>query len=343
MKHHTLRLLVAFVFTLLLGIFSTAQVEAITSIPAGIHILNTEEITKAAELTEVAHSDAWRYVTVPFTLADIEKHEEWQLFFDTAKEQRLIPLVRLTTSFSDEAWQVPTKKNIVEMITALSSLTWPTDQRHIIVFNEVNHAKEWGGRVDPEEYASIFTFTAQWAHTEGHSYIVLPAALDLAAPNGVATMEAFSYLERMYALNPEVFDHADAWNSHSYPNPGFSSSPTRTGKNSLRGFKVELAWLKEKTNKDYLVYITETGWEVSNYLSRWMPSYYEYAVQHIWSDPSVVAVTPFILQGAPGPFEGFSFIDAHGKPTSQYISYKSALKKQFSPVDLISAKIDVIE
>lgn len=341
--YRTLQVLVAAVFTLLLSLFLVEPVQAITTIPAGIHILNTEEISKAAELTEVADSDAWRYVTVPFTLADIEKKAEWQAFFDQAKEQRLIPLVRLTTSFSDAAWQVPTKKNIVEMISVLSSLTWPTDQRHIIVFNEVNHAKEWGGRVDPEEYAGIFAFTAQWAHTEGKSYIVLPAALDLAAPNGAITMEAFSYLERMHAADAAVFSYADAWNSHSYPNPGFSSSPTRTGKNSLRGFKVELAWLKEKTGTDYLVYITETGWEVSNTLSRWMPSYYEYAVQHIWSDPAVVAVTPFILQGAPGPFEGFSFIDANGKPTSQYLSYKSALKKQFSPVDLLSAKIDTIE
>ncbi|NCS98109.1 MAG: hypothetical protein GW762_05975 [Candidatus Pacebacteria bacterium] len=340
-----LRLLQPVVCFLLLCLtfFVPTPAEAITSIPAGIHILSINEVAKAGELTEVAESDTWRYVTVPFTLADISKKEEWQLFFDTAKEQHLIPLVRLTTSFSDTSWQVPTKKNIVEMITVLSALDWPTDQRHIIVFNEVNHAKEWGGRVNPEEYVDLFTFTAQWAHTEDKNYIVLPAALDLAAPNGSATMEAFTYLEKMYELDSNVFAHADAWNSHSYPNPGFSSSPERIGKNSLRGFQVELAWLKEKTDKDYLVYITETGWDVSGRLSRWMPSYYEYAVQHIWSDPSVVAVTPFLLQGAPGPFEGFSFIDEGGKPTSQYISYKNALKKQYSDIDLLSAKIDIIE
>lgn len=343
MRYIGTRLLLAFVLTLLVTISSSQEVKAATSIPAGIHILSTDEVTKAAELTAVTHHETWRYVTIPFTLADIDKHEEWQLFFDRAREHRLIPLVRLTTTFSDEAWHIPTRKNIVEMLTALSSLEWPTQQRHIIVFNEVNHAKEWGGQISPEQYAQLFTFTARWAHTEDKNYLVLPAALDLAAPNGAATMEAFTYLERMYTADPDVFSHADAWNSHSYPNPGFSSAPTRTGKNSLRGFKVELAWLKEKTGVDYLVYITETGWEVSTRMCGWMPSYYDYAVKHIWNDPAVVAVTPFLLQGAPGPFEGFSFIDAQGKPTAQYISYRNALKKQFSSSDLLSAKIDVIE
>ncbi|MCB9800612.1 MAG: hypothetical protein H6773_00315 [Pseudomonadales bacterium] len=320
-----------------------SSVSAKTSIPAGIHILTPEEITQAAALTDVRESETWRYVTIPFTLEDASDPEKWQQFFDTARELHIIPLVRLTTRFENNVWTVPSKKEVVDLISVLSSLEWPTDQRHIIVFNEVNHAKEWGGTINPEEYADVFAFTAQWAHTEGKGYIVLPAALDLAAPNGGTTMEAFSFLNRMYTADPEVFSHADAWNSHSYPNPGFSSSPTRVGQNSMRGFKVELEWLKEKTDRDFLVYITETGWEVTPYLSRWMPNYYDYAVQHIWSDPSVVAVTPFILQGSPGPFEDFSFLDPEGKPTQQYISYRSALSKQFSESDLISAKIDVIE
>lgn len=318
-------------------------VQAKTTIPAGIHILHLGELSHAAELTAVPDQDVWRYVTVPFTLADLEKEEEWQRFFTEAKEAKIIPLVRLTTEYRDPAWQVPTRKNIVDMIAFLSKLEWPTEQRHIIVFNEVNHSKEWGGSINPAEYADVFLFTAQWAHTEDKGYLVLPAAMDLAAPNGRQTMEAFTYLSAMLEEHPTVFDHADAWNSHSYPNPGFSSAPERTGKNSLRGFWVELEWLKEKTDKDFLVYITETGWEVSPALTRHMPRYYEYAMTRIWSDPAVVAVTPFLLQGSPGPFEGFSFLDAQGDPTAQYIAYQNAIKKQFRESDLLSAKIDTIE
>ena len=325
-------------------IFITKPVLAVSSVPVGVHILSIDEISQAAELTAIPDSpDSWRYVTVPLTLSDLEKPIEWQAFFTAARKHKLVPLVRLTTSFSENSWNVPSRRNIVDSISFLSGLEWPTDQRHIIVFNEVNHSKEWGGYIDPEEYADIFSFTAQWAHTEGRNFVVLPAALDLAAPNGRQTMEAFTYLSRMHSYDPEIFSYADAWNSHSYPNPGFSASPERIGKNSLRGFQVELAWLSQKTGRDFKVYITETGWDASPSLARWLPQYYEYAVNHIWNDPNVIAVTPFILQGAPGPFEGFSFLTADGSPTAQYKAYKNALEKQYSKSDLLTAKIDIIE
>lgn len=330
------------VVSLFLSTFT--QISAVTSIPAGIHILNIEEVAEAAELTQVAGvEDVWTYVTVPFTLGDLEKQSEWQRFFDTAASKKMIPLVRLTTAFEEAAWKVPTKKNIVDQISFLSKLNWPTDEKHIIVFNEVNHSKEWGGQVNPEEYAHLFAFTANWAHTEAQNFVVLPAALDLAAPNGRSTMEAFNFLSKMKESDSDVFLLADAWNSHSYPNPGFSASPQRQGQNSLSGFKSELAWLQEHTGKAFSVYITETGWDVSGSLDRWMASYYQYAVSHVWSDPAVVAVTPFILQGSPGPFSGFSFLDGQGEPTTQYVAYKKALKNHYAPSDLLLAKIEVIE
>ncbi len=346
MKLYTSLARIAFSLTLVVSLFvaTLSQVAAVASIPAGIHILRIEEVTEAAELTQdMGVDDVWTYVTIPFTLADLDRPQEWQDFFDTAASKKMIPLVRLTTAFEDESWNVPTKKNIVDQITFLSKLQWPTDKKHIIVFNEVNHSKEWGGTVDPEEYARLFAFTANWAHTEEQNFVVLPAALDLAAPNGRSTVEAFTFLSQMEASHPDVLLLADAWNSHSYPNPGFSASPQRSGQNSLSGFKLELAWLQEHTGKEFQVYITETGWDVSGSLDRWMASYYQYAVSHIWSDPSVVAVTPFILQGSPGPFSGFSFLDETGEPTTQYVAYQKALKNHYAPSDFLLAKIQVIE
>ncbi len=323
---------------------SATPLFAAETIPAGIHILSTEELLKASELTASFNQDnTWTYVTIPFTLEDVQKTTQWQEFFDIARERRIIPIVRLVTKFEDGAWQVPSKRTIVDQIEVLSHLEWPTQQRTIIIYNEVNHAKEWGGKIDPVEYADVFIFAANWAHTENANFVVLPAAMDLAAPNGRSTKEAFAYLEAMHAHNSEVFMLADAWNSHSYPNPGFSSAPTRTARNSLRGFEYELAYAKQKTNKDFQVYITETGWEASASLSKWFDSYYQYAVDNIWSHPQVVAVTPFILQGAPGPFAGFSFLDQDGKPTKQYVSYKKALESRFGTAHLLSATIEIIE
>jgi hypothetical protein len=299
----------------------------------GIHILNPGELQSAKVLLSVEGTDQWQYVTIPFTLADVDKTQEWQTFFNDAKAKKIIPLVRLTTKFENEAWTVPTRKESVLLITALSTLEWPTDQRHIIVFNEVNHAKEWGGTINPEEYAKTLEFVSNWARSENKNFVVLPAAMDLAAPNGSTTKEAFGYLDAMYQADSEIFSYVDSWNSHSYPNPGFSAAPQKTGKNSLRGFEHELTYLKEKTNKDFAVYITETGWEDTG---KMLTSYYSYAMKNIWSNPQVIAVTPFVLKGSPGPFAGFSFLSGEDKPTRQYLAFRSMIESAVKRQNLLT-------
>lgn len=318
------------VFIAILTAFSFASpTYAQETDPVGIHILRPEELKQAKELVAVEqNNDTWHYVTVPFTYEDMNQPEKWQTFFDEAKELKIIPLVRLATKFENGSWIVPNKKQIVDQISFLSALDWPTEKKHIIVFNEVNHAKEWGGKIDPASYARVLEFTSRWAYTENKNFVILPAAMDLAAPNGSQTLEAFNYLKQMQKEIPDIFAYADVWNSHSYPNPAFSAAPTGTAKNSMRGFKHELAFLKEQTGMDFKVMITETGWEDNAKTNRWLYSYYQYAVEHIWSDPQVVAVTPFILQGSPGPFSGFSFLDESGKPTKQYVALQEALIKE---------------
>lgn len=293
----------------------------------GIHILSPADLDSANQLLTVEGSDQWRYVTIPFTLDDVDNTTEWQHFFNQAREKKIIPLVRLATRFENGSWSVPTRQDSVKLITALSTLEWPTSDRYIIVFNEVNHAKEWGGTINPQEYTSTLEFVSNWARSENKNYIVLPAAMDLAAPNGAQTQEAFRYLDGMYQADAEVFSYIDKWNSHSYPNPGFSAAPQRTGKNSLRGFEHELAYLKQKTNKDYEVYITETGWE-DNRTTGWrLTAYYDYAMKNIWSNPQVKAVTPFVLKGAPGPFASFSFLSNDNKPTRQYLAFRNMIEQ----------------
>lgn len=319
--------LLAFLLAFPLFLFTALPVSAREGEVLGIHILNLYELEAADTLVSVDNQESWHYVTIPFSLADLQRRDDWQAFFDLAKEKKIIPIVRLVTQPEGEVWRQPNRKEITDQITFLKNLTWPTDQKHIVIFNEVNHAKEWGGTIDPVGYTEVLRFSAQWAHAEQANFVVLPAAMDLAAPNGGSTMEAFTYLEKMLATDPEVFSHIDAWNSHSYPNPGFSASPRLTSQNSLRGFEHELDYLKKKTNRDFQVYITETGWVSTRATSPWLESYYTYALQHIWSDPRVVAVTPFLLQGAPGPFTNFTFLDEQGQPTSQYRALQNAIKK----------------
>ncbi|MDA1079211.1 MAG: hypothetical protein O2840_00805 [bacterium] len=334
-----------YIFTLYIALLLTLsvpnQVRADSVEKIGIHVLNPEEFSDAKRIlfpNQVSTSEeAWHYMTVPLTLADLDSQARWQQLFTQAKQERIIPIVRLATRFENGSWQRPNRKEITSLLDFLSTLEWPTAEKRIIVFNEVNHAKEWGGEVDPSSYARDFIFASNWAHAVDKSFIVLPAAMDLAAGNTRDTREAFSYLSALSEYDPEIFSYADAWNSHSYPNPGFVASPTRTGKDSLRGFESELAFLRQKTDKHFPVYITETGWRDTKATGRWLTSYYQYALQHIWSKPEVVAVTPFIYKGAPGPFAEFSFVSADDKPTTQLLALQAALENVAREQRLLSS------
>lgn len=293
----------------------------------GVHILRPEELQQAKVfLSDEAKPEDWHYLTVPLTLDDLKREKEWREFFAQAKESRVAPIIRLATRFENNAWKIPNRKEIVQLFAFLNHFEWPTSERYVIVFNEVNHAAEWGGQLDPTGYAEILRFASEWAHSENQNYVILPAAMDLAAPNGQATREAFAFLEQMYQADPSIFQLVDVWNSHSYPNPGFSSAPTRSTQNSIRGFLHELAWLKQKTGRELETFITETGWVNTPQTSRWLTSYYLYSLQHVWSHPQVRGVTPFLLKGDPGPFSSFGFLDRDNRPTAQYTAVKEALK-----------------
>jgi len=324
----------AIILWLCLGFFITGQLSLVSarSVKLGIHLMKVEELSLVKPLLKEPRGHSaifkqdWHYVTVPFTLSDLGQSDRWQKFFNQAKKQRIIPILRLTTRFKQGHWQVPSRKNIVDQINFLSHLNWPTTEKYIIAYNEPNHAAEWGGKVDPQAYAITLAFVADWAHTENNGFVVLPAGLDQAAPNGKKTMEAFNFLNRMWTSDAEVFQKIDVWNAHAYPNPGFIASPYSTSKMSLRSFIYELNWLKQKTGRDFQVAITETGWRDTP-LTHWkLTAYYSYALKNIWSDPRVIAVTPFTLKGSPGPFSQFSFLNASGKPTGQYHALQAAIK-----------------
>lgn len=314
-------------FALVLGGFLCGARSA-RAASIGMHVLNPSEFSQVEEAFRPLRQDGEPlYITVPFTLDDLNRLPEWQKAFDLAQEKNIVPLVRLSTRYNPEkdAWEVPTQKNIVDEAKALSSLRWPQTKRHVIFFNETNHAKEWGGSIDPHSFAEMTLFALDWFGTEQAEYVLLPAAMDLAAPDGKSTKEAFGYWREVLGSKPEILDKISAWNSHSYPNPGFSSSPRDTGKNRLDGFKHELAFLKKFTDRELSVYITETGWQRTSVLDKRLASYYSQALKGVWSDPAVVAVTPFIFAGSPGPFSGFSFRDESGKPTVHWTAFERAL------------------
>ena len=313
-------------FCFLYCFFMTSkQVQALGEV-MGMHILQPEELS---EVRKIYNDDRWRYVTIPLTIKDTLDWQRWQNFFNEAHRLKLRPIVRLATRYDANLnyWTIPTRKEIVTLVNFLSSLNWHREEKLVIVFNEVNHAQEWGGKIDPFAYTYILKFTSNWLRSENLNFKILPAAMDLASADAFPTMEAFNYLETMLRLDPDIFSYIDYWNSHSYPNPGFSASPRNIGQNSLRGFTYELNYLKEKTGKDYQVFITETGWASSYLTNFYLSEYYYYALANIWNDERILAVTPFVLKGDPGPFSQFSFLDAENKPTVHNFALKRAMQK----------------
>src|SRR5215469_12078387 len=112
---------------------------AVANNKIGIHILDPSELPAAAKLVNNNGGD-WGYVTIPIQSAD-EDLVKWQKFMDACKKYHVIPIIRLATQgdyFNTQVWRKPNENDIVDFANFLNSLEWPTKNRYIIVFNEVN-------------------------------------------------------------------------------------------------------------------------------------------------------------------------------------------------------------
>ncbi|MCH7951235.1 hypothetical protein IH980_00660 [Patescibacteria group bacterium] len=287
----------------------------------GIHLLDPNELSLAIDLVE-GDEEHPGSVTVVLR-ADDRDSEKWKTFFTIAQQNNVKPIIRLATEMTKDGWRRPTKRDIVEHAAFLTNLNWHSQSLLIIAFNEPNHAAEWDGEVDPESYAQMLEFTLSWFHTEKKQYRVLPAGLDAAAPNGPETMDSFVFLRRVLAHSPELVEMIDGWVTHAYPNPGFVASPRETGKRSIQGFQNELQLLSQYTDREFSIYITETGWKKTAQNADKIADYYSYAVNKVWNDERIKAITPFVFAAHSGPFQDFSFTDKDGSPTPQYRAWKS--------------------
>ena len=302
------------------GLMHTRPAQA--SQPAlGIHLLDPDELSQAVDLIagKPEHPGS---VTVVLR-ADDRKKEKWQHFLDLTKENNVIPIIRLATEMAPDGWRRPTRKDVIDHASFLSGLDWPGDSLLVVAFNEPNHAAEWGGTIDPEHYAHVLEFSVNWFHTEAKQYKVLPAGLDAAAPDGPATMDSFTFIRRMLAPKPQLTEEIDGWVSHAYPNPGFTASPYLSGKSSINGFVDETRLLSQFTERVFDIYITETGWKKTPQNAEKLGRYLTYALDEVWNDARIKAVTPFVFAAHTGPFQDFSFTNQDGSPTPQYNTWKS--------------------
>lgn len=280
----------------------------------GIHIVDPNDIADAAKLVNSTNGD-WGYVTLVIQEDDRDMGK-WQRVFDSMRSLHLIPIVRLATHIDGDAWKKPYKDSGADWAKFLNALNWPIENRYIIVFNEPNHANEWGRTIDPEEYAHTLVQYADLLKHESEDFFVLPAGLDVSAASDGRSLDAAVYLSRMLKAEPALFDRVDGWTSHSYPNPAFSGSVSAVGRGTLRSFQWERDYLRQLgVGKRLPIFITETGWIHSEGVtantgllsSNQVGANLMYAAANVWTDADIVAVTPFVLNYQGLPFDHFSW------------------------------------
>lgn len=283
----------------------------------GIHLISAvpQEITEAADL--VNSKGDWGYVTFLIESKDRDVNR-WQEVFNQLRRHHLIPIVRIATKpTSDGFWERPYEYEEVAWADFLDSLNWPTKNRYIVIYNEPNHAKEWGNFVDPKSYAITLDRTITALKLKNPDFFVLNAGLDASTPHEPPNYyDQERFMREMEKQVPGIFNKLDGWVSHSYPNPGFIGSPNDLGRGTVRTYLWELQLLKSLgVTKELPVFITETGWRHSDGIHKNMalPTpemvslYYKQAFDSAWSDNRIVAVTPFLLNYQQPPFDHFSF------------------------------------
>ncbi len=310
----------------------------------GIHILFPSELEEAAKLVN-SNGGSWGYVTIPIQSTDLDI-EKWQGFMDDAKKYKVIPILRLATQpnpFSTSVWRKPNEYDIIDFSNFLSSLSWPTKIKYVILFNEVNRSDEWGGETpNPEEYAKLVSFAYDTFKKKDPNFYIILSGMDAAAPNDYKKyINGFTYLEDLTSY--DIQSKIDGFSSHSYPNPGFSSYPSETKKLGVASYKYEYGLLNSNSNKKIPVFITETGWGSKSLPDSIVSKYFQMTFSQIWDKDKdkIVAVTPFLLS-ATGPFDAFSLI-ANGKEKLSYKGIFDLSKMKGDPVLEKSATGSAVE
>jgi hypothetical protein len=296
----------------------------------GIHIMEQDDLGPAADLVN-GGGGQWGYVTLVIRFNDLNLIK-WQPIFDQMRRLKLIPLVRLATVPEASAWVAPRPEDAGRWAEFFNSLNWVTQNRYVILFNEPNHAKEWGNEIKPRDYALVAKEFSRQFKAASADYFILPAGFDTAAPNGKETMAATEYWRQMSLADSDVFTYFDGWNSHSYPNPNFSGPVFGTGLGTITSYRAELNHLSRYRLPGNLpVFITETGWLNSNSN---LAERYRQAYTKVWTDGNLVAVTPFVLNYPQSPFNIFSWRDLGGTFRDHYLAVKDLPKVKGEPAQL---------
>lgn len=289
----------------------------------GVHILDTSEIADAAKLVNSTGGD-WGYVTIPLR-SDDRDPAKWREFFANCLRLHLIPIIRLATFPGLTGWVEPTSYDLVDFANFLNTMPWPTHNRYVILFNEPNHATEWGSQISPLDYATLILDANSIFKSRSVDFFLLSAGLDMSVPTSATSLDALEYYRRMSAYQPDWYNSVDGLAVHAYPNPGFSASPYSTTRYGITSFTYEEDYLASLGYTGKPIFITETGTVNTG-------SFYLPAFTQIWTKSNnIVAITPFVLFAGTGDFIRFSLLNPQHQPTSNYQDILAMPKTAGSP------------
>ncbi|MCR4326201.1 MAG: glycoside hydrolase family 5 protein [Candidatus Roizmanbacteria bacterium] len=299
-------------FTARQSVYAATNPTSVANNKFGIHLAvpNNDDLQAAAKLVN-SSGGQWGYVTVVIQEND-RNVGKWQEVFNEMRRLKLIPIVRIATQPEGAVWRKPSADDADAWVAFFQQLNWVVKNRYIVLFNEPNHASEWGGAVNPEEYATVSEAFAKKLRAAGSDYFIMLAGLDLSAPSqGTAYEDAGNFYSRMFSIvdSGKWNELVDGLSSHAYPNPGFVGSPYNRGRISIGGYEWELSYLASLgISKPLPVFITETGWKSGSISEEDVSQYMVTAYRNLWlQDERVVAVTPFVLSYQSEPFLGFSW------------------------------------
>jgi uncharacterized membrane protein (UPF0127 family) len=288
----------------------------------GIHILDPNEIIEASKLVNSTGGD-WGYVTIPMRSND-RLREKWLPFFQACKNLHLIPIIRLSTYPVGSVWEKPSSYDLVAFANFLNDMPWPTANRYVSVFNEPNHSYEWGGEVNAQEYVHMLVDAKHIFSSRSADFFLLSAGLDMSAPNSATSTEALNFYRQMFAYQPHWPNFVDGIAVHAYPNPGFVAPVNSKTKTSLVSYRYELNLLKSYGVGQKPIFITETGTKSNQ-------NFFPYTFNYVWTDPEIVAITPFLLFASTPDFRDFSFLDTNHQPKPIYYHFLHTPKLIGSP------------
>ncbi len=312
-----------FIFSGFSGAFAITDPLSVPNNRIGVHILDPGEISDAAKLVN-SSGGKWGYVTVPIR-SDDRNREKWTAFFKECSRLQIIPLIRLATYVDGDHWVAPKATDLVDFANFLNDMPWPVKNRYVIIFNEPNHAKEWGNEVSPGDYTSILNDARDIFLSRSPDFFLISAGLDMSAPTNQTSLDALRFYKTMTNANPSWYRAIDGLGVHAYPNPGFVSSPWSKSRFGITSYQYEVKYLKSLGFSSKPVFITETG-----YLGQ--EDFYTVSLNKIWLDKNIVAITPFVLFAGDGDFIQFSLLDLSHQPKKTYLSIQKLPKIQGSPL-----------